>query len=626
MTVDTGNGAVVQGVSWDLASEYPAPDSAAVEADLARLTALLDEVERLNAVLVPLLDAAGDLSVEAAQGAIEAGRRIFSVSEEVARLLRDPGVYANCLLSVDSGDEGAQALRGRLQSYRKRFAELAEPLSQLLDRASEEVVEAWLADEATAPARFSVEHSRKRRHELLGIEEETLAAALAEDGIHAWGRLYDQLSGTLACEVTVGNEARTMGLAEASGLMLTPDDALRENAWRAINGAWEEHAESCAAAINAIAGWRLEMCRRRSRGGEPVHFLDAPLHLNRITRATLDTILGVAGEAVPLARRAARLQARAYGKEKYGPWDQRAPAPPSGGDEGGGSPIPYPEAVDLIAASYGSVEPRMGEFVRMMAERRWIEGTVGERKRPGAYCTGFDKSRTPRVYMTYTGGASDVITLAHELGHAYHSWVMRDLPDCQRRYGMSLAETASTFGEAIVRDDLLGRAGSPAEELAIVWEEASALVAFILNIPARFDFEKGFCEARAERPLRPAELNEMMSAAWKKWYGDSLAEPDPLFWASKLHFYISGLSFYNFPYLFGYLFSLGVYARRDELGDEFFPRYQALLRDTGRMTAEELAGRHLGVDLTRPDFWRGTVEMLATRIDRLEELVNRIAA
>ena len=627
MKTATGNGSAVQGVSWDLASEYPAPDSAEVETDLARLTLLLDEVERLNVVLIPLLDGAGELSVEAARDGIEAGRRVFALTEEAARLLRDPGVYANCLLSVDSGDAGALALRGRLQSFRKRFAELAEPLSQFLDRAPEEVVEAWLADEATAPARFSVEHSRKRRHELLGIEEETLVAGLAEDGIHAWGRLYDQLSGTLACEVMVGNEPRAMGIAEASGLMLKPDDALRENAWRAINGAWEEHAESCAAAINAIAGWRLEMCRRRSRGGPYVHFLDAPLHLNRISRATLDTILGVAGEAVPLARRAARLQARAYGKERYGPWDQRAPAPPAAGDSGGGgAPIPYREAVDLIAESYGAVAPRMGDFVRMMAQKRWIEGTVGERKRPGAYCTGFDKSRTPRAYMTYTGGASDVITLAHELGHAYHSWVMRDLPDCQRRYGMSLAETASTFGEAIVRDALLGRAATPAGELAIVWEEATALVAFILNIPARFEFEKGFYEARAERPLRPAELNERMSAAWGKWYGDSLAEPDPLLWASKLHFFISGLSFYNFPYLFGYLFSLGVYARRDGLGDEFFPRYEALLRDTGRMTAEDLAARHLEVDLTRPEFWRETVAMLESRIDRFEELVDQVAA
>ena len=625
MTADIRNGSVVQGVSWDLASEYPGPDSAEIEADLARLSSRLDEVERLNAVLSPLLDGAGELSVEAAKGAIEAGRRIFAVSEEAARLLRDPGVYANCLLSVDSGDEAAQALRGRLQSYRKRFAELAEPLSQFLDRLPEEVVETWLADEATAPARFSVEHSRKRRHELLGIEEETLAAGLAEDGIHAWGRLYDQLSGTLACEVTTGNEPRTMGIAEASGLMLKPDDALRENAWRAINGAWEQHAESCAAAINAISGWRLEMCRRRSRAGRDVHFLDAPLHLNRISRATLDTILGVAAESAPLARRAARLQARAYGKERYGPWDQRAPAPAGGGGEADVEPIAYPEAVDLIASSYGSVAPRMGGFVKMMADNRWIEGTVGGRKRPGAYCTGFDKSRTPRVYMTYTGGASDVITLAHELGHAYHSWVMRDLPDCQRRYGMSLAETASTFGEAIVRDALLGRAATPAEELAIVWEEASALAAFILNIPVRFEFEKGFYEARAERPLRPAELNEMMSTAWENWYGDSLAEPDPLFWASKLHFFISGLSFYNFPYLFGYLFSLGVYARREELGNAFHPRYEALLRDTGRMTAEDLAARHLGVDLTRPDFWRGTVAMLEARIDRFEELVGQVA-
>ena len=630
MKTGAEDGRAVQGMSWDLASEYSAPDSAQIEEDLARLTSLLDEIGRLNTVLIPLLDAASGLAVGAAQGGIEAARKVFALSEEGARLLRDPGVYANCRLSVDSVDDGAQILRGRLQSFRKRFVELAEPLSQFLDRVPDEVIEAWLADAATAPARFSVEHSRKRRHELLSIEEETLAAGLAEDGIHAWGRLYDQLSGTLTCEVMTGNEPQAMGLAQASGLMLKPDDGLRENAWRAINGAWEEHVESCAAAINAIAGWRLEMCRKRSRAGRSVHFLDAPLHLNRVSRETLDTILGVAGEAIPLARRAARLQARAYGKECYGPWDQRAPAPvPAGGGPGGGSgrggdAIPYREAVDIIAASYGSVDPRMGEFVRMMAEKRWIEGTVGERKRPGAYCTGFDKSRTPRVYMTYTGGASDVITLAHELGHAFHSWVMRDLPDCQRRYGMSLAETASTFGEAIVRDALLERAGPPADELAIVWEEASALVAFILNIPARFEFEQDFYEARAERPLRPAELNAMMSAAWEKWYGDSLAESDPLFWANKLHFYISGLSFYNFPYLFGYLFSQGVYARRAALGDEFFPRYEALLRDTGRMTAEDLAAKHLDVDLTRPDFWRGTVAMLESRIERFEELVDRL--
>ena len=148
----------------------------------------------------------------------------------------------------------------------------------------------------------------------------------------------------------------------------------------------------------------------------------------------------------------------------------------------------------------------MGEFVHMMAERRWIEGTVGPRKSPGAYCTGFAKSRTPRVYTTFTGGASDVITLAHELGHAYHSWVMRDLPESQRSYGMSLAETASTFGETLVRDAMLQQASAPQARLEVAWVDMSALVTFVLNIPTRFEFEKGFYERRQERPLRPAEL------------------------------------------------------------------------------------------------------------------------
>ena len=615
---------IIQGESWDLASEYPAADSPELEADLEKLGSLLDEIERRNAVLVPALEDAPNLAVEGATALIAEARAVFALTEDAATIVHDAEGYAECSLSVDSQDAAAQALLGRLQALEKRFANAAEPLSQFLDLAPDAVVDAYLEDPAVAASRFVVGHSRQRRHELLPLDQETLVSSLAQDGIHAWGRLYDQLSGTLACEVQVEGETRTMGLAQASGLMLSPNDALRENAWRAINAAWDEHGESCAAAINAIAGWRLEMCRRRSKPVRAVHFLDAPLHMNRIRKETLDAVLAAAEEGVPLARRAARLQAKAYGKAQYGPWDQRAPAPDSGGDAGAGTP--YAQALDLIAESYGSVDPRMGEFVTMMARSKWIEGTVGDRKRPGAYCTGFRKSRTPRVYMTYTGGDSDVITLAHELGHAFHSWAMRDLPDSQRGYGMSIAETASTFGESVVRDALLARAETPAAALRIVWEEAAALVAFVLNIPTRFAFERSFYEARAERPQRPEELNAMMSAAWEARYGDCLAEPDPLFWANKLHFYISGLSFYNFPYLFGYLFSLGVYARREAFGSSFFERYEALLRDTGRMTTEELAAKHLEVDLAQPDFWRETLASLEARINAFEALVEQNAA
>jgi len=611
----------IEGPSWELASEYPGPDSAELKADLLLLSALLDRIEVLNPMLIDVLPIAAKLDVASAAQSIAVAQQVFLLSEEASPLLSNPLTYANCLLSVDAQDDAAQVLQGRLQNYQKRYGELLEPWSEFLDLVADDVVEAYLADPAVAASAFSVRHGRERRHELLSLAEENLVSGLAQDGIHAWGRMYNQLSSTMTCEVQVGNELKTMGMAEAAGMLQRSDERTRIDAWRGINDAWRTHEESCAAAINAIAGWRLELNRKRSRV-RPVHFLDAPVHMNRLSRRTLDTLLEVTLEARPLAQRATKAMARASGREQIGPWDMRAPAPPLGVDA---KPMAFDDAVALIADAYGSVNPAMADFVRMMWNKRWIEGTVSSRKRPGAYCTGFEKSRTPRVYMTYHGSTSDVITLAHELGHAFHSWVMRDLPDSQRNYGMSLAETASTFGETAVRDALLARAQNPRERFQIMWEEVVAISAFMLNIPARFSFEKTFYEQRAERPLRGAELEALMSRAWQDWYGDACSEPDPMFWASKLHFFISGLSFYNFPYLFGYLFSMGVYLRRATGGADFYDRYVSLLRDTGRMTAEQLARQHLDAALDTPAFWRNTIDRLEPRVAAFEQVVAALA-
>jgi oligoendopeptidase F len=579
-----------------------------VEQDLQELDQILVEVAILNEQLASSAD-------------IGVAQKLALHNEAAGNLLANVSTYARCLLSVDTQDEAAQTLSGRLQSYQKRFGNLFEPWSLFLDEADEATLDQYLIHPETSASAFMVRHQRQRGHENLSLNEENLVHGLAQDGVHAWSRLHDQLAGALACEVMVGNETQTMGVAQASGLLTSPDDVQRQAAWSAINAAWEVHEESCAASINAISGWRLEMCEQRSRQ-RPVHFLDAPVHMNRITRQTLDTLMGVARDARPLAQRAAALQARAYGKQGFGPWDVRAPAPSLG--DAGDAPLRFDEAVDVIANAYGEVDGDMESFVRMMVENNWIEGTVGPHKAPGAYCTRFAKSRTPRVYMTFTGGKSDVITLAHELGHALHNWVMRDLPESQRSYGMSLAETASTFGETLVRDALLLQAQSPQDRLNILWEDVSALTSFLLNIPARFEFEQAFYEMRKERPLRPQELKDLMSQAWRTWYGDALAEPDPMFWASKLHFYIAGLSFYNFPYLFGYLFSLGVYARRNQSGDAFYPRYLALLRDTGRMTAEDVAAEHLQADLREVEFWQSSIDSLAAKVDAFENLLNEL--
>ncbi|MCY3886021.1 MAG: M3 family oligoendopeptidase [Gammaproteobacteria bacterium] len=610
----------LSGPSWDLSQEYTSPSDSQIQTDLGEFSSILDRVAEENEALLAVIGHAENMSGDERNAAIEAARNVHNLSEQASKFLWNPSTFANCLLSVDGNDDDAKTLEASLIEYRVKYSELMQPLSQFLNLVPDDVVEEYLNDDRVSASEFQVRHTRARRHELLSLEEENLVSALGQNGIHAWSRLYDRLAGQLRCHVLEGNDQREVGIAEAASLMQSTDDRTREDAWRAINRAWSDHEETCAASVNALAGWRLEMCKRRSNG-KVVHFLDSPAHASHIKRETLDAVIDVARESRHMSRRAATALARAYGKKRIGPWDQRAPAPELPNQD---ASIPFDEGLDIVANAYGQVDASMGEFVRMMADNQWIEGTVGSNKRPGAYCTSFAKSRTPRVYMTYSGSMTDITILAHELGHAFHHWAMRDLPDSQKSYGMSLAETASTFGETLVRDALLNKSESPETELAVAWEELSAIVSFLLNIPTRFEFEKNFYEARERKPLLPRELRTLMADAWNYWYGDSLSEPDDLFWINKLHFYISGTSFYNFPYLFGYLFSQSVYQRRENMGEDFFDRYTGLLRDTGRVSAEELAKTHLEVDLTQRDFWRQTVAALEPRVEHFEGLCDQL--
>ena len=410
------------GPAWDLSTEYNDLSDPSIATDLAHIDAQLALITEENARLAPTLGAIApvqanhppaDASATATSTEVLAlTRRIHALIDDARTHLSNLSTFASCLLSVDGRNQDALKLQGTLESRAKQLVEVAEPHTQFLKLAPDAAISLYLDDAATRASTWQVERMRAQRHEMLSLSEETLVGALSTDGIHAWGKLYTQLSATTTCTVTVGNEQHSMGLAAAAGLMMKPDDATRRNAWQAINTAWTQNEESCAAALNAIAGWRLEMVRKRSVR-KPVHFLDAPLHASSITRATLDALLSAAAEAAPMARRAALVQARAYGKDRYGPWDNRAPAPVSPGASE--TSYSFDAALALIARTYGSIAPEMGDFVTMMGRNRWIEGTVGNAKRPGAYQTAFRKSRTPRIYMTYMGATSDVITLAHVL-------------------------------------------------------------------------------------------------------------------------------------------------------------------------------------------------------------------
>lgn len=601
--------------AWDTTTEYAGLESPDFITDLNRVSELTALIETGSGTLGEALSAE-PLSDERWRDLIPLAQSLYRLNDECDRLLNNLAVFAECAASIDSKSERARSLTNDLQTRAARVSELMAPFHRFSLRLPEDLVTEFLADRQVMESQFYLRFARERIADtLLPIREEQLIDALGVNGHTAWGNAYTNVAGTAKTTIEIGGRPRDATLAYLDGLLQSPDPDIRHLAFGARKTIWTEHEEVAAASLNALAGWRLDINRRRSHT-RAVDFLEAPLFLNRITAKTLETLIEVTRESRSIGQRALKLMARSRGTLHLHPADLFAPPPEKLlGDTA--APMPYRRARELITAAFRSVDPAMGDFVTTMVERRWIEARELPSKRPGAYCTGFAKSRTPRVYMTYMNGMRDAKVLAHELGHALHEYVMRDLPRIQTNYPMCVAETASNFAEMTVSDYIARESSHPREILAGAWQAVQDGATYTLNIPARFEFEREFYRRRAAKTFSPEEFRALMAESWRTWYGDTLTEPDEMFWASKMHFHISSLSFYNFPYLFGFLFSLGVYAQRAALGRDFYPAYVRLLRDTGRLTVEDLAERHLGVRLDAPDFWRQSFSLFSKQVDVL---------
>lgn len=603
-------------MTWNIESEYPSINSPEFQSDLDAYTLKKETLEKLVSSLQADLQNAADSRQDMPEGHVEILQKILIEKEAAAVLYQNMATYIHSLLSVDTTDEKARAKSSEMQMLNSRFWQNLIPVDNYLARCSDVYLKKVLAHPELRAAEFLWSQQRKLSSQLLLDGEEALLEAVSNPGFRAWGELYSKLSGTLRCHLQYADRTETMGLAQASALTRSSDEDTRRVAWSAIQASWGEHKETAAAILNSLAGWRHEVNKKRSHA-KNVHFLDQALHTSRIQRDTLEAMMTACYQSLPETRKAPLAMAKLMGKKALDPWDLFAQCPVSGSKKS----RTYEEGLELIQESFHSIDPQMSDFVKMMADRRWIEGRVLPNKRTGAYCTGFAKKREPRVFMTYMGSNSDVSTLAHELGHAFHSWVMRDLPRTQTYYPMTLAETASIFAETILHDRIIERAPSPEEKLEFSWGELEGATSFLINIPARFEFEKNFYEQRQKRSLSAEELCQLTDEAWSKWYGPTLTQNDRLFWVTKLHFSMSAVSFYNFPYTFGYLFSMSIYARREELGSQFMKKYIEILRDTGRMTAEDLVQKHLGEDIRQPEFWLKSIGIIHKKIAAFEKLV-----
>lgn len=590
--------------SWDLSIVYNDLSDPRIQDDIALVEQCIDLLKKQSADCC---------NVEIMQNAI-------LTNEAASRLAGTVANFASCYASVDATNAEAKSLLGKMTRIFSELSQAFSPFDLTLTHADEEFILRVLDHENPdiSGQAFSILNSRKLADTRLSNAEEQLLAAMSVDGKSAWGNLYDNLTGSLKVklEYTDGN-SEELGFSQAASILYGSEFERQEAAWRGVQDAMQTHQESFAAILNALAGWRLTENKKRSTKRE-VHFLEPSLHGSRIQAETLNAMMTVAKDSRAIGRKAGLLMAQVHGLDEMKPWNHLAAMPALSGEA---KVYDFDEAIDVICEAFETVNPEMSEFVRLMVQNGWIDAAPNANKRLGAYCTKLPATRTPLVFMTWSGSRSDLMTLAHELGHAFHNWVIRDLPLCQTYYPMTLAETASIFAENIVRDHLISKAESVDEKLEMLWEELSSALALMINIPVRYEFEKSFYERRQDGEFTADEFCELMSETWKEWYGDVMSEPDPYFWASKLHFSIDSVSFYNYPYLFGFLFSKGIYAQRETRGEAFYTDYINLLRDTGCMMAEDVVEKHLSMDLTQPTFWQQSVELVRDKVDEFERLL-----
>jgi pepF/M3 family oligoendopeptidase len=595
--------------NWDLDSLLPDPGSSEfpqiVDAFRRSLEALAEESDRLPAV-------SGSTADPAKWGAF------LRECERLEMQAVDLSAFIGCHAAADAANKLFRQFEAKLSALDPLRERIMTNLEFALRDAGNADFQALIAAEPTlAQNGFFLAQRRKNARLRLPRGEELLAADLAVDGLHAWGRLYDRLSGELRIRVMEQGE-----IVEKSAGQIrfdSPERSVRQNNFYAADKAWKTVADNCADALNHIAGTRLTQYRRL---GLRDH-LDMPLHRNRMQRATLDAMWSTISQRKGMLLKYLSAKARLLGQKRLAWYDTQAPLP--GTDEPGQSPeISYDAGAELVVRTFSAFSPDLGDFAKMALSSGWVEAENRSGKRQGAFCTGFATKKQSRVFMTFTNTHDNVSTLAHELGHAYHSWVLRNEPYFLQDYPMNLAETASTFAEAVLAEQRLAESRSRGEKLSILDHMLADAVAYLMNIHARFLFENRFHEERGAGELPASRLSELMLAAQKEAYLDALADEGwyPDFWVSKLHFYISGLPFYNFPYTFGYLLSTGLLALSQSAGPKFPEQYRRLLVATGCQETEAAVQSTTGYDLTGGTFWEKSLDVVERRVEQFLDLTG----
>lgn len=590
---------------WDMSVVFPGLDSSEFDEEfrsvilgIRALVELFDENEigRRDGVIV----------------SSETVAQFETVLERFAALLErltTLQVYISCFVTTDSRDDLAQSRLSELQQHTVKLSQLGTRFTAWI--GSCDVDELIKRSPAAADHAYMLQKAQVSSQHLMSQEQEDLVAALELSGSTAWSKLHGNVSSQLTVAIDLDGETQQVPMTVIRNLAMSPDREVRRKAYEAELVAWKGVAVPLAAALNSIKGESNTLDQARKWGSA----LDVALFNNNIDRETLDAMLGAARDAFPDFRRYLRAKARVLGSERL-PWfDLFAPVGTSS------RTWEWDTAVDFLLEQFGAYSERLRAFGERAFRERWVDAEPREGKRGGAFCTPLRRGES-RILSNYETSYNGVSTLAHELGHAYHNLNLATRTPFQRALPMTLAETASTFSETLVREAALARADED-EQLAILESSLQDACQVVVDISSRFLFEGELFARREQRELSVDELNELMLEAQRRTYGDGL-DPNvlhPYMWAVKGHYYSAGRPFYNFPYMFGLLFGLGLYAQYRQDPERFRAGYDRLLSSSALADAATLAAQ-FGIDVRSRDFWVSSLDIVRADVDRFERLTG----
>lgn len=590
---------------WDLSNVFPGLESPEFQAAMQRLVTLLDDLDRylddhhISASVVP---------------PATAGDRVNDFIErenELLHTLDTVRAYLYSFISTDSYHQTAARLFSEFQMLESRSDTQGIRFKGWLRGLADRQPPIWEHPGAAAAHAFYLREALEQSRYLMSDSEEALAADLSLSGVNAWSKLQGTVTSQLMVPFARNGQTELLPMPALQNLQRDADPDVRRRAFEAEVAAWVTVREPLAAAMNGVKGAVSVLAKRRGR----VDALHNSLDQARLDRPTLEAMLGAMQDSFPAFRKYLRAKAKRLGQETLPWWDLFAPM----GENG--RTFTWPEAQHFVVSQFRTFSDALADFAQQAFDRNWLDAESRQGKRGGAFCMGVPSVHEPRILCNFDGSLDQVFTVAHELGHGFHFMLEKGKTMLQTNTPMTLAETASIFCETLLTEAALKHAQSPAEELTILETFLQGSTQVIVDIYSRFLFEREVFARRAQAELSADDLCDIMTRAQKETYGEAL-NPDTLhayMWAWKPHYYRTDLQFYNFPYAFGLLFGLGLYAVYQQRGPAFVTDYENLLRNTGEDTPVNLAVR-FGIDIRSRDFWANSLKVIERRVERYTQL------